>query len=259
MEPRRADDWADERVRPSMTGGDWVGQLPATLPKTIGATDQLLRCGCPLQARHRALDLLLALAAVECHASSGGPGLTLAGLLREVVILTKRLVGGTWLDANAEETASFTRLQSSLGAPPLAELDDLLACLLSDRFGLPRASRHAALSSRTTGGPQQAPVTALDQVVRSRARSAAGLPDSRSRSDRDARQFNVTARLDGAGEGESGSCTAEQLRAHSCDTAGGATIPATAAAVPAWIWLLRRVNVGMQSESRSASRRRSAG
>jgi hypothetical protein len=113
-----------------------VGQLPAAMPKTIAATDQLLRTACPPKARHRALDLLLALAAVECHASTGEPPCVLPGLLRDLVIATTRLVGHSWLEANAEEAASFTTLQNSLNAPPLPELDHLLACLLSDRFGL---------------------------------------------------------------------------------------------------------------------------
>lgn len=118
-----------------------MGQLPAAMPKTIAATDAVLRSGAPPEARQRALDLLLALATVECQASTADPALMLPGLLRDLVIVTTRLVGRAWLEANAEETASFTRLHASLHAPPLPELDHLLACLLSDRFGLSRPKR----------------------------------------------------------------------------------------------------------------------
>jgi hypothetical protein len=193
-----------------------VGQLPAAMPETVRATDQLLRSGCPPEARHRAPDLLLTLAAVECHATSGTAALTLPELLRDLVIRTKRLVGGTWLDAHAEEAAPFTSLRSSLHAPPLAELDRLLVCLLSDRFGLPEASRQLAPSPLTAGRPQLARIRALDQAVKGRPRPSSDLREP-------------------------------------------VPSPATAVAVPTWICLLRRVNLGMQRDSRFAGRRRSAG
>jgi Protein of unknown function (DUF1269) len=39
--------------------------------------------------------------------------------------------------ANADKTAAFTALLVRLEPPPLAELDRILARVLSDRFGLP--------------------------------------------------------------------------------------------------------------------------
>jgi hypothetical protein len=41
------------------------------MPKTISATDRLLRSACPPDSRRQAGDLLLALAAVEYHVSVG--------------------------------------------------------------------------------------------------------------------------------------------------------------------------------------------
>jgi len=123
-----------------------MGQLPTALPETIGAADRLLRSACPPDARHQAGDLLLALAAVECHVSSGGPALMLPALLRDLVIITTRLAGQTWLDANADSAAAFTALHASVRPPPLPELDHILAGLLSDRFGLPWGPRQLQAS-----------------------------------------------------------------------------------------------------------------
>jgi hypothetical protein len=61
-------------------------------------------------------------------------------LLRDVVIITARLVGRTWLDAHADSTATFTALYA--GQRPLPELDHILTRVLADRFGL--AQRAAA-------------------------------------------------------------------------------------------------------------------
>ena len=115
-----------------------MGQLPTALPETISAADRLLRYACPPDARHQVSDLLLALAAVECHVSSGGPALMLPALLRDLVIITTRLAGGAWLEANADSTAAFTALHAATHPPPLPELDQILARVLSDRFGLAR-------------------------------------------------------------------------------------------------------------------------
>jgi hypothetical protein len=85
---------------------------------------------------------MLTLAAVECHASVGGPTAVPSALLSDLVIITGRLAGPTWLEVNADRTAAFTALQVTLQLPPLAELDQVLARVLSERFGrpLPRAA-----------------------------------------------------------------------------------------------------------------------
>ena len=111
-------------------------RLPAAMPGTISAADRLLRSTCPPDARRQAGDLLLTLAAVECHASCGGPALVPPALLRDLVI-TARMAGRTWLDANADGAAAFTALEAT-SQPPLPELDQILAWVLSDRFGLAR-------------------------------------------------------------------------------------------------------------------------
>ena len=111
-------------------------RLPAAMPSTISAADQLRRSARPPDAR-QAGDLLLTLAAVECHASVSGPAQVPPALLRDLVIITARLAGRTWLEANTEGTAAFTAVQSTWQLPPLPELDQILARVLSDRFGLP--------------------------------------------------------------------------------------------------------------------------
>ena len=114
-----------------------MGQLPAAMPKTISATDHLLRSACPPDTRHQANDLLLALATVECHVSAGDPALMLPALLRDLVIITSRLAGRAWLEINADSTAAFIALEATSQPPPLPELDHILARVLSNRFSLP--------------------------------------------------------------------------------------------------------------------------
>jgi hypothetical protein len=114
-----------------------VGRLPAAMPCTIRVADYLCRSDSPSQARRQAGDLLLTLAAVECHASVGGPAAVPLALLRDLVIITARLAGQAWLDAQADSTAAFTALQATWRPPPLPELDQIVARVLSDRFGLP--------------------------------------------------------------------------------------------------------------------------
>jgi len=118
-------------------GGDPVRRLPAAMPSTISAADQLRRSARPPDARRQAGDLLLTLAAVECHASVSGPALVPPALLRDLVIITARLAGRAWLEANADSEAAFTALQATRQPPPLPELDQILARVLSDRFRLP--------------------------------------------------------------------------------------------------------------------------
>lgn len=118
-------------------GSDPVGRLPAAMHDTISAADHLCRSALPGVDRRRTLDLLLTLAAVECHATVGGPAAVPAALLRDLVIITGRLAGRAWLEANADKTATFAALHRVAEPPPLAELDQILARVLSDRFGLP--------------------------------------------------------------------------------------------------------------------------
>jgi hypothetical protein len=113
-----------------------MGRLPAAMPRTISVADYLCRSARRPDARRQAGDLLLTLAAVECHASVGGPDAVPPALLRDLVIITARLAGRTWLEANPDHTADFTLLQATLQPPPLPELDQILARMLSDRFSL---------------------------------------------------------------------------------------------------------------------------
>lgn len=112
-----------------------MGRLPAAMPKTISAADYLRRSACPPDAHRQAGDLLLALAAVECHVSVGGPAGVPPALLRDLVIITGRLAGRAWLDANADSMAAFSALLTTRQPPPLPELDHVLAGVLSGRFG----------------------------------------------------------------------------------------------------------------------------
>lgn len=119
------------------------------MPETISAADHLRRSACPPDTYHRADDLLLALAAVECHVSAGGPTRVPIELRRDLVTITAGLVGRTWLDANADRLDANGGSPVGLTAvnatqhPPLPELDRILARVLSDRFGLAAAARTA--------------------------------------------------------------------------------------------------------------------
>jgi hypothetical protein len=105
----------------------------------ISAAGQLRRCDCPPAIRSQAGDLLLTLAAVECHASLGGLAAAPRALLRDLVIITARLAGPTCLETSAGNTAAFTAVQGSWQLPPLPEPDRVLARVLADRSGLPPA------------------------------------------------------------------------------------------------------------------------
>jgi hypothetical protein len=85
----------------------------------------------------------MALAAVECHVSAGGPGRVPPALLRDLVIITAGLAGCTWLEAKADSVAAFTELRATWQPPPLPELDHILARVLSGRFGLLPPARAA--------------------------------------------------------------------------------------------------------------------
>jgi hypothetical protein len=115
---------------------------PAAMPKTISAADHLRRSAHPPAIHRQAGDLLLGLAAVECHASAGGPGRVPPALLRDLVIITSGLVGRTWLNTHAgsttgsttDSTAAFTSVHATQQPPPLPELNHILARVLSNRF-----------------------------------------------------------------------------------------------------------------------------
>jgi hypothetical protein len=106
------------------------------MPKTISAADHLRRSARPPDTRRQAGDLLLGLAAVECHVTAAGPVGVPPALLRDLVIITARLAGRAWLEAHPESVATFTALYATRRPPPLPELDQVLARLLSNRFGL---------------------------------------------------------------------------------------------------------------------------
>lgn len=123
-----------------------MGRLPAAVPKTISAAGHLRRSACRPDTRCQAGDLLMALAAVECHASACVPARVPPALLRDVIIVATGLAGGTWLEANDDTAAAFTALQDSQQPPSLPELDHILACMLSDRFGLPAPTAPAQVT-----------------------------------------------------------------------------------------------------------------
>ena len=114
-----------------------MGRLTAAMPGTISAADQLRRSGCSSAIRRQAGDLLLTLAAVECHASLGRPAPAPHALLRDLIIITGRLAGPAWLEANVDSMVAFTAVQGTWQLPPLPELDQILTRVLADRFGLP--------------------------------------------------------------------------------------------------------------------------
>lgn len=100
--------------------------------------------------RRKVAGLLQALATVECRFAMGGPAGVPAGLLRDLVILTARLAGRRWLEADPDSMAVFTALYATRMppplAPPLAQLGQILAGLVSSRFGAPPAAAAASAS-----------------------------------------------------------------------------------------------------------------
>lgn len=120
-----------------------MARLPEAMPKTLRATGHVRGAGYPPDVFRKAGDLLQALVIVEHTFAVGGPAGVPAGLLRDLVIITAGLAGRTWLDANADQAAAFTALYVTRRPPPLAELDQILAGLLSARFGLPPATAAA--------------------------------------------------------------------------------------------------------------------
>jgi len=165
------------------------------MPRTIRAIDLLLRSACPAGSRQRALDLLLAVAAVECHVGPWDTDPKLPYLLREVVIITTRLAGRTWLQTDA--AAALTALHATLQPPPLPELDRILAGVLSDRFGLASARRQPGprevaapatsrsqptFAVRARGGHDESPGPAAAQRVPARSQEHQGprMPDRES-------------------------------------------------------------------------------
>ena len=112
-----------------------MGQLPQAMPRAISEAGQVRCSALPPATRSQICDLLQALAAVECHFAAGGPAKVPAMLLRDLVVIIVRLVGRTWLNAHADTTtAAFCALPDARQLPPLAELDQILASVLSNRF-----------------------------------------------------------------------------------------------------------------------------
>jgi len=64
-------------------------------------------------------------------------------LLRDLVILTARLAGRRWLEANPDSVAVFTALYLTRMPPPLASSGQIPAGLPSSRFGAPPAAAAA--------------------------------------------------------------------------------------------------------------------
>jgi hypothetical protein len=84
--------------------------------------DHLSRSANATDFRRKVAGLLQALATVECNVAVGGLAGVPAGLLRDLVILTARLAGRRWLEANPDSVAVFTALYPTRMPPPLAQL-----------------------------------------------------------------------------------------------------------------------------------------
>lgn len=106
------------------------------MPKTASAADYVRRSARVPEARRKAIDLLQALAAVECSFTVGGAAGVPPGLLRDLVLITAGLTGRTWLEATAEwpAAAEFTALNTARRPPLLPDLDEILADVLLCRF-----------------------------------------------------------------------------------------------------------------------------
>jgi len=127
-----------------------MGRLAEAMPQTLRTAARMLRCDLRPDARRDAGDLLLALAAVECGATIGGPDGVPAGLLRDLVIITGALASKLRPrpDHSVPAAARFSALHTAAQPPALPVLDSILASYLDTH--LPWAPSTA--SPTTSGG-----------------------------------------------------------------------------------------------------------
>jgi hypothetical protein len=109
----------------------------SVFPKTRAAAGYIAGTGPGELARARATILLARLGACE-DILPGGEGDVPAscGLLRDLVLAVRDLVGPAWLDANGDDpdVAALTVLEAAASPPDPARIDEICSQLLWARF-----------------------------------------------------------------------------------------------------------------------------
>jgi hypothetical protein len=193
-------------VRPqSKVGVTQVEQLPVAMPRTIRAIDLLLHSACPADSRKQALDLLLAVGAVECHVGPWDTDPMLPQLLRDVVIITTRLAGRTWPPTRTDAAAALTALHATVQPPPLPELDRILAGVLSDHFGLAKPRRQPGQGSVASTAIPGSCATIVVPALADREESAeAAVPVSAGRWAANQRRVSISSARASVTAGDAG-------------------------------------------------------
>lgn len=105
-----------------------------------------IRAAAEYAARHNNSDLTCARAAVllkragVCEAALAGTEgrmpMTMAGLLRALVLATRDLAGPAWLAASADDpdVAAFTALEATVSPPDPARIDEICSRVLWARY-----------------------------------------------------------------------------------------------------------------------------
>lgn len=109
-----------------------------TLSKTRAAAQYAARHAANDLTRHRAAVLLKRLGVAEAALAGTGGRLpvTVAGLLRALVLAVRDLAGKTWLAASGDDpdVAAFTALEATPRPPEAARIDQICAAVLWARY-----------------------------------------------------------------------------------------------------------------------------
>jgi hypothetical protein len=127
----------------------------SVFPKTRAAAGYIASTGPGELARARATILLARLSACE-DILPGGEGevpAALPGLLRDLVLAVRHLVGPAWLDANGDDpdVAALTVLQAAVRPPDPARIDEICSRMLWARFAPGVGPDDPGRGSRRTG------------------------------------------------------------------------------------------------------------
>ena len=113
--------------------------------KTRAAAEYAARHGRTELARARAVVLLERLDACEVTLADDDTQLrvTIAGLLRSLVLAARDVVGPAWLEASSDDpdVATFTALQATASPPDPDRIDEICSRVLWARFARPGATR----------------------------------------------------------------------------------------------------------------------
>jgi hypothetical protein len=130
----------------------------STFPKTRAAAGYVARHARGELARARAAMLTARLGACEDVPAGGDVPSVFHGVLRDLVLAARDLVGPAWLDTASDDpdVAAFTALQATPVPPPLAELDEITSRVLWARFAPHGPARDGGCGSGPAAGHDMA-------------------------------------------------------------------------------------------------------